>query len=70
MIRATEIKIKDEKFNITPNLQEVFTQTSSLPLKKLNDQEREMNKNILHTLNFQSYVPKSGENKSGIYKYS
>ena len=70
MVGGTEVEINDKKFNKTPNLQQVFTQTSGIPLKKLNDQEREKCKKNLNTLNFQNYVPKSGENKSGRYKYS
>ena len=70
MIRGTEIKINDKIFNITPNIQQVFTQTSNTPLKKLNDQEWELYKNILETFNFKNYVSDSGEKNSGRYKYS
>ena len=47
MLGGTEVEINDEEFNITPNLQKVFTQTSNIPLKKLNDQEWEINKTFL-----------------------
>ena len=70
MLRGTEVEINDKKFNITPNLQKVFSQTFNIPLKKLNDQEWEIFKNILETLNFENYEPKSGETRSGRYKYS
>ena len=39
MLRGTEVEINDKSFNISPNLQKVFTQTTNIPLKKLNDQE-------------------------------
>ena len=70
MLGGTEVEIKDKNFNITPNLQKVFTQTSNIPLKKLNDQEREIYKKFLETPNFGNYYPKSGETKSGRYKFS
>ena len=37
MLRGTEVEINDKKFNVTPNLQKVFTQTYNIPLKKLNN---------------------------------
>ena len=70
MLRGSEVKIHDKKLNITPNLQKTFTQRSDIPLKNLNHQEWEIYKNILETLDFENYKPKSGENKSGRYKYS
>ena len=42
MLRGTEVEINDRNFNITPNLQKVFTQTSNIPLKKIKDQEWEI----------------------------
>ena len=39
MLRGNEVEINDKNFKITPNLQKDFTQTSNIPLKKLNDQE-------------------------------
>ena len=39
-------------------------------MKKLNNQEREIYNNILETLDFENYKPKSGESKSGRYKQS
>ena len=70
MLGETEVEIDDKTFNITPNLRNVFTQTSNIPMKQLNDQEQELYKNILETLNFKNYTPKSRENKSGRYKTS
>ena len=39
-------------------------------MKKLNNQEREIYKNILEALDFANFKPKSGESKSGRYKQS
>ena len=70
MLRGTEVEFNDKKFNITPNLQKVLTETSNIPLKKINDEEWEIYKKDLGTLGFEKYKPKSGESKSGRYKYS
>ena len=70
MLGGTEVEIDNKKYNITQGIQSVFTQTSNIPLKKLNNQEREIYNNILETLDFENYKPKSGESKSGRYKQS
>ena len=70
MLGGTEVEINDKIFNRTQGIQNVFTQTSNIPLKKLNNQEREIYNNILETLDFENYKPKSGESKSGGYKQS
>ena len=70
MLGGTELEIKNKKFNKTRGIQNVFTQMSNIPLKKLNFQEREICNNILKTLDFENYKPKSGEFKSGRYKQS
>ena len=41
LIGETEVKINDKK-NITPGIQKVFTDTSNIPLKNLNDKDREI----------------------------
>ena len=70
MLGGTEVEINDKKFNITQGIRNVFTQTSNIPLKKLNNQEREIYNNILGPLAFEIYKPKSGESKFGRYKQS
>ena len=70
MLAGTELEFNDKKINITQGIQNVFTQTSNIPLKKLNNQKREIYNNILETLDFKKYKPKSGESKSGRYKQS
>ena len=65
-----KLKISENIFEITPGIQKIFTQTSNIPLKKLNNQEREVYNIILETLDFENYKPISGESKSGRYKQS
>ena len=67
---GNKLKISENIFEITPGIQKVFTQTSNIPLKKLNNQEREVHNNILETLDFENYKPVSGEFKFGRYKQS
>ena len=59
------VEIKGKNFNLTPNLQNVFTDTTGKSLKKLEKMENLKNKKLLKTLNFESYKPKSGKNISG-----
>ena len=62
---GTEVEINNKKYNITRGIQNVFTQSSNIPLKKLKNQGREIYNKILETLDFENYKPKSGESKSG-----
>ena len=64
----SRIEIKGKDFNITPNLQNVFTDTTGKSLKKLDKMESLTYKQLLTTLNYKNYKPKFGENKSGRYK--
>ena len=60
MLRGTEVEVNDKNFNITPNLQKVFTQTSIIPLNKINDHEWEIYTNNLETFDFDNCEHKSG----------
>ena len=62
------VEIKGNYFNITPNLQNVFTDTTGKSLKKSDKTEIITYKQLLKTLNCKNYKPKFGENKSGRYK--
>ena len=64
----SRIEIKGKEFNITPNLQNVFTDTSGKSLKKLDKTETQTYKQLLKTLNYKNYKHKSGEKNSGRYK--
>ena len=44
ILRDTEVEIGGNKYNKTQSLQKVFIETSNIPLKKLNNEEREIYK--------------------------
>ena len=69
-IGGKRIKINENVFDITQGIQKVVTDTSNIPIKKLNDQDRETYNNILESLNLKKYKPVRGESKSGRYKQS
>ena len=64
----SRVKIKGKNFNITPNLQNVFTDTTGKSLKKLDKTENRTYKKLLQTLDFENYRPKYGKINSGRYK--
>ena len=64
----SRIEIKGKDFNITPNLGNVFTDTTGKSLKKLDKTETTTYKQLLKTLNYKNYKHKSGEKNSGRYK--
>ena len=64
----SRIEIKNKEFNITPNLQNVFTDTTGKSLKKLDNTEITTYKKLLKTLNYKNYKHKPGEKNSGRYK--
>ena len=64
----SRIRIKGKDFNITPNLQNVFTDTTGKSLKKLDNTETKTYKQLLKTLNYKNYKPIAGESNSGRYK--
>ena len=67
---GNKLKINEKIHNITPGIQKVLTETSNIPLKKLNNQEREIFNNILESIDFENYKPIRGESKSGRFKQS
>ena len=70
ILRDTEMETNSNKYNKTPGPQKVFTETSNIPLKKLNDKQRETYVNTLGDFNFENYKAVSEENKSGRYNIS
>ena len=54
----SRIEIKGKDFNITPNLQNVFTDTTGKSFKKLDKKEIDTYKRLLKTLNYKYYIPK------------
>ena len=64
----SRIEIDGINFNITPDLQNVFTDTTGKSLEKLNKKESRTYKKLLDTLNYKNYKHKPGEKNSGRYK--
>ena len=62
-----KLKINEKIYDITPAIQKV-TDTSNIPLKKLNDKDNEILINVLESLDFKNYKAIRGESKSGRYK--
>ena len=69
-IGGNKFKINEKIHNITPGIQKVLSDTSNIPLKKLNDKDRERFNNILESLDFENYKAIRGESESGRYKQS
>ena len=67
---GNKLKINGKIHNITPIIQKVLTETSNIPLKKLNDKDNDIFINILESLDFENYKAVRGESKSGRYKLS
>ena len=70
ILDGTEVVINDKNFNITPGIQKVLADTSNIPMKKLNDKDRELFNIILESLDFENYKAIGGESKSVRYKHS
>ena len=64
-IRGSKLKINENIYDITPGIQKFLTKTSNIPLKKLNDKDRDRFNNLLESLNFENYKAIRGESESG-----
>ena len=60
-----KLKIIEKIYNITPDIQKVLTDTSNIPLKKLNEKDRKLFNKNLESLDFENYKAIRGESKSG-----
>ena len=69
-IGGNKLKTNEKIYDRTPGIQKILTDTCNIPLKKLNDKDREIFNNILESLNFEKYKPIRGESKSGNYEQS
>ena len=67
---GNKLKINEKIHNITSGILKVLTETSNIPLKKLNGKDRKIFNNILESLDFENYKPIRGESKSGRHKKS
>ena len=65
-----KLKVIEKIYDITPGNQKILTDTSNIPMKKLNDQDIEIFINILESLDFENYVAIRCEPKSSRYKHS
>ena len=63
-------KINEKIYDISHDLQIVFTNASNILLKKLNGKDREKYKKILESLDFENYKAIRDEIKFARYKYS
>ena len=69
-VDGNKLKINGKISNITPGFQKVITETSNIPLKKINNQDKEIFINNLESLNLDNYKAIRDESKSGRYKQS
>ena len=60
---GNKLKINSRVYEISNNLQNVFSDTSDKSLKKLDDVDRVQNKNMLKSPNYDSYKLGPGETK-------
>ena len=67
---GNKIRFIESIYDITPGIQKLLTDTSNLPLKMLNDEDREIFINKIESLDFENYKAIRGESKSGRYKQS
>ena len=65
---GNKLKVNEKIYDTTPGIQKVLTDTSNIPMKKLNDQDREIFIIILESLDFEKYRAIRGEFKSGRFK--
>ena len=64
---GNKLKVNEDVYNKSDNLQNVFSNTHIIPLKKLKDKNRQLYDNILESLSFKDYTPIGGETKSTTY---
>ena len=60
-----KLKKNEKVHDITQGIQKVLTDISNIPMKKLNDQDRDTFIKILESLDFENYKAIRGESKSG-----
>ena len=62
-IGGKKLKGNEKVYDINDDLQNVSTNTSNIPLKKLNDKDEEIYKDVLESPNFLNYKAIRGETK-------
>ena len=63
------LKINDDVYDRSNDLQNVFIDKTGKSVKKLNDVDRVTYQNIFKSPNYDSYKRRPGETRSGRYKY-
>ena len=63
-----KLMINEEFYNISADLQNVFTNTSNIPLKNLTDNDSDIYRNNLESLDFNNYKAIRVETKPATYK--
>ena len=51
---GNKLKSNENIFDLTPGIRKLLTDTSNIPMKQLNDQDREIFIKILESLNFEN----------------
>ena len=69
-VGGNKLKINEKIYDITPGFQKVLTDTSNIPMTKINYNDREVFTNILESLDVDKYKAIRGESESGRYKHS
>ena len=67
---VNKLKIDGKIHEIPQSIQKVSTDTSNIPIKQLNEKDRDIFTNILESLIFENYKAIRGESKLGRYKQS
>ena len=67
---GNKLNFNQNIYDITPGFQKVLTDTSNIPMKKLNHKDREIFNNISKRLDLEMYKAIRGESKTGRYKHS
>ena len=70
ILGGVKLNINEKIYHITPGIHKVLTNTSSTPLKILNDKDRDIFIKILESFHFEKYEAIRGEIQSGRYKQS
>ena len=67
---GNKLNINEKIYDITPGIEKVLNDTSNIPLKKINDKDREKFSNDLESLDLEKNKAIRGDSKSGRYKHS
>ena len=63
-LRRTRVDIIGSQYNITPEIQEIFTNTRGASLQKSINEDKVIFQNILKCVSYSDFTPKRGETSS------